>query len=236
MSHRPSYKKMLVVTAIAAAAAVLLFAWYVSVRRPAPPPTTPSASETPAGDGARLMAPSEPGQAIYIDSRNGFFLSYPEEITPLTLSGEMTVLGYIPVCDPDRAVVCFPYGKERYAGTNFGSAAFSVNLREDLADEAACLSPQPGESSDGATALDGTVYAAFSYADAAASHRLDGRSLRTWRGPGCVELSTRIESTVFEVWEPGSVRAFTPADKADIQDVLERMLVSFRFQENLELL
>lgn len=235
MPRHPSYKKMLVVSGIASAAALLLFAWAVAVRV-RPLPDAPRPSDEAPGAGARLLPPAEPGLALYTDTRVGYFLHYPEAIVPLTDTGVMATLGYIPVCDPERAAVCFPYGEKEYAGTNFGAAAFSVNLRADLATEGECAAPQPGETPDGAMSVGGTVFTAFTYADAAASHRLDGRSLRAWRDSGCVELSARIESTVFEVWEPGSVRAFTPTDKADIQAVLEKMMASFRFQENLELL
>jgi hypothetical protein len=233
--RRPSYKKMLLVSGLFAAAALLLFAWAVT-ERVRPLPEAPRPPDGALGTGARLLPPAEPGLALYTDSRVGFFLHYPDAIVPLTETDAMATLGYIPVCDPERALVCFPYGEKEYAGTNFGAAAFSVNLRGDLAGEAACLAPQPGETADGAMSLGGTVFTAFSYADAATSHRLDGRSLRAWRDQGCIELATRIESTVFEVWEPGSIRAFTPDDKADIQAVLEKMMASFRFQENLELL
>lgn len=235
--RRPSYKKMLLVSGLFAAAVIAALAWMFS-GRPSDDREKPDSSgmATMPEDGARLLPPSEPGLALYADGRRGFFLHYPEAIVPLTDADAMATLGYIPVCDPERALVCFPYGEKEYAGTNFGAAAFSVNLRADLAGEAACLSPQPGEAPDGAMSVGGTVFAAFSYADAAASHRLEGRSLRAWRDSGCVELSTRIESTVFEVWEPGSIRAFTPDDQADIRGVLEKMMASFRFQENLELL
>jgi hypothetical protein len=238
-----SAKEAILVTGLFAALVVVVLAWYVSMLpKTAPAPETPSATGTPAAEegtppeSGRLMAPPGEGLALYTDSEHDFLLHYPSGITPLTSSAEMTSLGYIPTCDPDHAVVCFPYDPMEHVDTNFESAAFSVHLRDDIETEAECLAPQPAESASGAVAIGGTVFSSFQFGDAAMSHRLEGRNYRAWYGNDCYELATRIATSVFEVWEAGSIREFTANDELAVRMVLEAMLKSFRFQADLELL
>lgn len=225
-------------TGLFAAAVVGALAWVVSTRppEPTPPPAPPPQKEAPLEDGARLMPPAESGLQLYTDAQIGFLLYYPEGVTPIEDRGRMAELGYIPVCDPELSIVCFPYGKEDDAGTNFESAAFSVGIRGKITKESECLVPQDGEAAVGAVMINDSVFASFRYGSAATSHRLEGMHYRHFRDGRCFELSTRIASTVFEVWEPGSIEEFTAADRRTVQDVLDRMLTSFRFQADLELL
>lgn len=205
--------------------------------RPVPAPAPPAAAPSePAFDTGRLMAPEEPGISLFLDAEHDLVLRYPVGIEPLRQAGEMEGLGLTPVCDPLHAIACFPYDPPEYEGTNFGSAAFAIHLRDDLGTEAECLAAQPAELATGAVMLGETVFSSFAFADAAMSHRLDGRDYRAFREGNCYELATRIFTSVYEVYEPGAVREFTLADEAAVRAALERMLMSFRFQSDLELL
>lgn len=177
-----------------------------------------------------------PGMKLYANDAYGLRVAYPEEVIPVSDPKELAASGYIPVCDPETAVVCFPYGKEKYAGTNFDDAAFAVHDRKDLKDAEACGSVQPAEQAESGMVIGSTAFQTFSFATAATSHRLDGKNYRLFRDGRCLELSSRIATTVFEVWEPGSIQEFTQNDRADVQAVLDEILQSVRLEERPELL
>jgi len=233
--HLP--KHALLFSAFAAAAIVGMMAFYVASKGGfdvAVPELPQAPAYEPTLDPARLMPPEEEGVSLYLDADHDLLLRYPSEIVPILDRARMAKLGYIPTCDPDHALVCFPYDPPEYEGTNFESAAFSIHLRDDLETEAECMAVQPAERGDGAVLLGETVFSSFSFGDAAMSHRLDGWNYRAFREGDCYELATRIASSAFEVWEPGSVREFTLADQAKVRAGLEKILKSFRFQADLE--
>jgi hypothetical protein len=175
-------------------------------------------------------APAPPAShTTYTNAQLGFSVEYPETILYTDDVQDMQLSGYIPVCDPDYAVVCFPISKDVYAGTNFGSAAFAVHLREDLKTRSACETWQSGELVDGEATINGTSYKKFSYNEGAMSHRLDGENYRTFRDGDCYELSTRVATTVFKVYEPGTITLFTDDNRSALQAALDAMLTSFRF-------
>src|SRR5688572_7495507 len=239
-AHQRSSRRALLLSALFAAAVVAVLAFYVASK--GVPDSSVSGPIRSVGqadvspDTGRLMAPEEPGVNLFLDAEHDLVLKYPSAIQPIRNRAEMEALGYIPICDPLHAIVCFPYDPPAYAGTNFESSAFSIHLRDDIETEAECLAAQPAEDARGAVMLGGTVFASFSFGDAAMSHRLDGWNYRTFREGGCYELATRVATSVFEVWEPGSIREFTAADEAAVRVELEKMLTSFRFQDDLELL
>lgn len=234
-------RRALLLSALFAACAVYALAFYVSARGgfSADGPRYPIIAVgrvAPSPDAGRLMAPEDPGVSLFLDAEHDLVLKYPAAIMPIRDRAEMEGLGYIPVCDPLHALVCFPYDPPAYEGTNFESASFAIHLRDDLETEAECLAVQPAETAEGAVMLGETVFSSFSFGDAATSHRLDGRNYRAFHEGDCYELATRVATTVFEVWEPGSIREFTLSDAADVRAELEKILKSFRFQADLELL
>ncbi|MEK7546002.1 MAG: hypothetical protein AAB554_02895 [Patescibacteria group bacterium] len=239
--HKMKSRRAALLSALFAASVVGALAWIVSSRGgfvAAVPGAPISASGTVERtiDSGRLAAPEEPGISLYLDAEHDLVLRYPADIVPLHEREAMASFGYIPVCDPLHALACFPYDPPAYEDTNFEASAFSVHLRDDLGAEAECLAAQPAEIAEGAVMLGETVFSSFSFSDAAMSHRLDGRNYRAFREGDCYELATRIATSVFEVWEPGSIREFTLADEAAVRAVLEKMLMSFRFQADLELI
>jgi|GEM_PF-2216419 hypothetical protein len=239
-AHHRSSRRALLLSALFAAAVIAALAFYVASKDGRDPsvsgPIRSVGQADVAPDTGRLMAPEEPGTSLFLDAEHDLLLKYPSSIVPIRNRAEMETLGYIPVCDPLHAIVCFPYDPPAYEGTNFESSAFSIHLRDDIETEAECLAAQPAEDARGAVMLGGTVFASFSFGDAAMSHRLDGWNYRAFREGECYELATRVATSVYEVWEPGSIREFTLADEAAVRVELEKMLTSFRFQDDLELL
>ncbi|MFA5854648.1 MAG: hypothetical protein WC866_06275 [Patescibacteria group bacterium] len=216
--------QILVVSGLFAATVIAALVLFVSNAPKAPvvQPVTPQPVTQPQ------PAPST-SHKIYTNTLSGFSVQYPDTILHTEDTQDMQLSGYIPVCDPDYAVVCFPIPKDAYAGTNFGSAAFAVHLRDDLKTSSACETWQGGELVDGDATINGTSYKKFSYSEGAMSHRLDGENYRTFRDGTCFELSTRVATTVFEVYEPGTVKLFSDANRSALQAALDAMLTSFRF-------
>lgn len=216
--------QILVISGLFAAtviAALVLFVSNVPQADPVPATALPSVSEPQKEPALNLKT--------YTHTELGFSVEYPDTILYTEDTEEMRLSGYIPVCDPELAVVCFPVAKDAYAGTNFGSAAFAVHLRTDLKKSASCEASQSGEVADGDATIRGTSYKKFSFGDAAASHRLEGENYRVFRDGSCFELSTRVATTVFEVYEPGAVMRFSDANRSALQAMLDAMLTSFRF-------
>ncbi len=166
---------------------------------------------------------------MYTNAKYGFSVAYPEIIQPTEDKPDMQLSGYIPVCDPDNAIACFPFAKETYKDTNFESAAFAVHVRSDLKKPTTCTASSNGEIIDGEATINGVAYKKFSFGDAAAGHRLEGENYRTYRNGACIELSTRVATTVFENYEPGAIVRFTDEDRSSLQAALDAMLKSFRF-------
>lgn len=190
--------------------------------QPAPAPTpTPAPEPTPA--------PPAPVTKTYTNATFGFTLDYPENIVPTEDKQDMAMSGYLPVCDPDTAVVCFPYGKELMPGKNFDNAAFSVHVLSKLKTEDKCLALGNGEEADGTATIGGTPYKKFASGDAAMGHQLSGENYRAFRNGNCFQLSTAVFTTTYENYPPGTLERFTDQDRANVQHVLDAMLLSFKF-------
>ncbi len=235
---KPSTARGVVYSGLFAAIVMTALVWHVARKDgdASAYPTSVTGQVEPTVDTGRLMAPEEPGTSLFLDAEHDLLLKYPSAIVPIRNRAEMEALGYIPVCDPAHALVCFPYAPPELAGTTFGNAAFSIHLRGDIETEAECLAVQPAETAHGAVMLGETVFSSFAFADAAMSHRLDGWNYRSFRNGNCYELATRITSTVYEVYEPGTIREFTEEDQASVRAALDAILKSFRFQEDQELI
>jgi len=166
----------------------------------------------------------------YSDTNLGFTVQYPDDLTPIVDRVKMRLTGYIPACDPDHAIVCFPLDTSAYSGTNFESAAFGVQMRDDLKGQAACAAPSNGETALGVATINGTAFNVFSLSDSGAGHHAEGQNFRVFRDKNCLELSTRIDTMAFENWPPGTIKRFTEGDQAIVQLILDGMRKSFTFE------
>ncbi|WKZ28940.1 MAG: hypothetical protein QY323_05450 [Patescibacteria group bacterium] len=221
--------QMLVVSGLFAATLVAAIVLFVPSSIPAPSVAQPE-TQQPMPEPQPEPAPAPQAEVkTYTNAKPAFSVMYPETIIYSDDVSDMQLSGYIPVCDPEQAVVCFPVPKDAYPGTNFESAAFAVHLRSDLKKQAACEASDSGEMPDGEATINGVLYKKFSFGDAAAGHRLEGENYRVFRDGRCIELSTRVATTVFENYEPGTVAPFSDDNRSALQALLERMLLSFRF-------
>ena len=215
------------IAAIAISGLAIVFARQKS----AAPAATPVAQQ-PASQPQPAPAPApvpKPATKTYENDKYGFSVQYPETILVTEDKSDMQLSGYVPVCDPDHAIVCFPFPKETYKNTNFEDAAFAVHVRPDLKKQSTCETPDNGETADGEASINGVAYKKFAFGDSAAGHHVEGENYRVFRSGSCIELSTRVATTAFENYESGTITRLTDADRSNLQAVLDDMLKSFRF-------
>ncbi len=223
-----STPKAILLSGLIAALAIVALAFAFSRQNPVPA-VQPIVEESAPEPQIVPLPPPKPITKTYTNAKYGFSVEYPETLVLTEDAREMQLSGYIPVCDPDHAIVCFPIAKNAYENTNFGGAAFAVHSRGDLKKPTTCGAPSNGEMPDGEANLNGVTYKKFSFSDAAMSHRLEGENYRVYKNGRCFELSTRVTTTVYEVYEPGTVTRFSEDDRSSVQAALDLMLTSFRF-------
>jgi len=227
MRH-PPFVKILLISGLFAAVIIGGLVLYGMSRQssPAPAPSTsPATVPTPPAP----PTPAANAPKVYSNAALGFTVAYSDPIIPTEDKQDMALSGYIPVCDPDTAIVCFPYGKDQLPGKNFDNAAFSVHVLAGVKTEAKCEAVGNGEQADGAATIGGLSFKKFAYGDAAMGHQLSGENYRYFRSGTCFQLSTDIFTSTFENYPTGTLERFTDADRAMVQHVLDGMLLSFRF-------
>jgi hypothetical protein len=227
------FLKALIVTGVLSALVIFALIWYAGNRQESVPPTPLPTPVTSAPTPEPVTPPAPPAEETktYTDEKAGFSVTYPVSIMPTADKQDMQLSGYIPVCDPDVAIACFPIGKAPYAGKNFENAAFAVHVQPKLKTDATCsaIKPQSGETADGGATIGGIAFKKFAFGDAAAGHQLSGERYRVFRNGNCYELATSTGTTTFENYPAGTILKFTDQDRADVQRVLDTMLMSFRF-------
>ncbi len=200
------------------------------VRYVKPNPEVPPPSLQPGPQPSPPVPEPPVGAAkTYRNGQLAFAVDYPDPILPTEDRQDMAMSGYFPICEPDDAVVCFPYGKEALPGRNFDGAAFSIHARTDLKTQKSCEAAGNGEQEAGTATVGSLTFKKFSYGDAAMGHQLSGENERIFRNAACLQLSTRIATTTFENYEPGSIRRFTDEERAAVLKILDGMRASFRF-------
>lgn len=180
--------------------------------------------------GSVTVKPKENGTP-YTDKANGFTVNYPEGVLILNAKTQINSSGYIPACDPDTSVVCFVYPADTYPKSNFSSAGMAIGIT-GAKTESACIARGNGElSTEGIKSISGIGFQAFSYGEGAAGHRTNGLNYRAFHDNRCYQLSTRINTTVFENYEPGTITEFTMDKEQFILEALDTMVYGFKFQQ-----
>ena len=177
----------------------------------------------------RLAGPPAPERHVVA----GGVLSFerPHDFGLAVRPEEVLGRSYIPPCEPGFDY-CLYYTGMEYAGTNFESAGLRIQRREDLAGEAACLTTPPAGYFDLQPRVrrgDGFAVSTFApVGDAAMGHYAEGKLFRLALASACYEFETRIGQSRFELYEPGSVKEFTRADKEALEARLHEVLSTVR--------
>lgn len=177
--------------------------------------------------------PTEPTPTVEItkftDSQKRFSINVPDGARVITDKATMAMVGYMPSCNTDTAVACIVFASSTYPNSNFQNASISLNV-SPLMTETLCLAQNHMEQkSDGLITISGVSFASFSAGDAAMSHQSSGIDYRTFKDNTCYEITTRVNTTTYEVYEEGSIQRFTDSQKIAIEQAIEKAVQSFTF-------
>lgn len=75
--------------------------------------------------------------------------------------------------------------------------------------------------------INGLDFQTFGYGDAAAGHQSSGDDYCVFLNDMCYQISTRINTTTFENYEPGTLARFTEEERKELEQKLSLIISSF---------
>ncbi len=167
----------------------------------------------------------------FADKTYKFKIGYQEPLTPIIGKDAIEISSYIPLCDPETTLVCLVYPDTELPRSNFGGAAVSVGLMNNLTTTEQCNTPYNGEqfSNFKVMTLNDRLFSIFVFNEGAMSHRSSSQRYRTWHDNKCFQLETRFNTTDPGVYEPGAITPISPQDQGKIYELLVQSMVSFEF-------
>ncbi len=170
----------------------------------------------------------------YENSQYKFAVDYPKNAEVIIDKEKMATVGYLPTCNIDYGTACIYFSNvKNYAGTNFGGAAVSINVRTDKKTEAECTaidSQAPEQLPSTTLNINGINFTKYTAGDAAMSHQSSGADYRAFHSNTCFEITTRINTTTFEVYQTGTINKFTDENRSELETALSKVVSSFRFE------
>lgn len=166
----------------------------------------------------------------YANPNRGFSIRYAEDMVFVADKEKIQLLGYIPLCDPETSLACIVYPESLLPGRNFQGGGVAVGILSGRTSEAACLASENEMGAEAPVTIGGHSFAAFRYGDAAMSHQSSGENYRAFVNNRCYQISTRINTTTFEVYEAGTIQRFTDAERAMVAQKLQEVVASFKFE------
>jgi hypothetical protein len=164
----------------------------------------------------------------YVDPHHLFTFQYPPDAKVITAQNQLGATGYLPVCDPQTSQVCAFFSSDKFPGSNFDGAGVSVNMLPDVKTAKACQAGLNGAQPVGNRIINGVTFSAFSDGDAAMSHASVGNDYQTFVQGTCYQVTTRVFTTTFDVYPPGTIKEYTAAQDAQMKQVLDSIVASFR--------
>ncbi len=153
----------------------------------------------------------------FTDSKSGISVTYPKNSRLITDTLEMSSIGYFPTCNSDTAVACVYFASSTYPRSNFNSAGVSVRIARELSTVDTCNSQTKEEqNSIGEVMIDDIIYKAFGTSDAGMSKQSGGINYRTFQNDLCYEITTRVNTTSYEVYDSADVSLFTDSQQLEI--------------------
>lgn len=156
----------------------------------------------------------------------------PDDFGLAVSQEQVLVESVIPPCS-EGFDYCLYYNDTTYEGTNFESAGLRIEARPDLVTEDVCLSTPP----TGYEALEPSIREPGMYSTsvftpvqgAATGQVAEGSVYRLAHNGSCHEFETRIGTSQFENFEPGTVEEFTENDRQALEERLHNLLETVRF-------
>jgi hypothetical protein len=185
-------------------------------------------------------------QTTFTSTDGSFRFSYPGDFQVCT-AGKMEpcmMRYYIPPCEED-AIVCVVYPAKKTEGTNFGAAAFQVrkiHTPRETTTPNGCVKPY-ADDAEGASfrpeylnparhpeeIIGGVRFTHGVSAGVAAGHSGSVDAYRNFHQGSCYELSVTRSQTAAANFDP-PMKTLTPAAQKEMDEILSRVLHSFRFK------
>lgn len=171
----------------------------------------------------------------YENSQYNFAIDYTKDAEVIIDKEKMASVGYLPTCNTDYGVACIYFSNlKNYSGTNFGGAGVSINVRTGKKTQAECVAidPQAPEQLPSTNVnINGINFTTYIAGDAAMSHQSNGADYRAFYANTCFEITTRINTTTFEVYQTGTINKFTDLNRAELETTLNKIVSSFIFKQ-----
>ena len=165
----------------------------------------------------------------FTDSVSQVSFTYPVTATLITNPEEMKGIGYFPTCNSDNAIACVYFASSTYPGSNFNSAGVTIRIARELATEDVCYTQTNQEQNTiEEVMIDGLPFASFGTGDAGMSKQSGGINYRTFQNDMCYEVTTRVNTTTYEVSDPTEVSEFTESQKLELVTQLVTTVRSVR--------
>jgi hypothetical protein len=190
-----------------------------------------SQGELPLPENEEPSAPQVLTEGWYRFSNedNTFTIDYPLLAETITDERDMQEIGYLPTCNSETGIVCIYFPPKTYPETNFEGAGVSVNIT-DSTTSSECLTQNVNErETEGPQIIGGITFERFFAGDAATSHQSNGFNYRAWRRNTCYEITTRLNTSTFEVHAEGSINRFREEDRITMMRIMDEVVKSFTF-------
>ncbi len=162
------------------------------------------------------------------DSGGRFTIDTPDIARVIADKASMSAVSYLPTCNPDTGIVCIYLPDTTFPKTNFNGAGVSVNVTSD--NTTSCLEMKNGEMASTSEKIIGSIpFVSYTASDAAMSHQSTGNDYRAFYNGTCYEITTRINTSTFEVYTDGSISRYTDQERTTTGLILEKIVSSFRF-------
>ena len=142
----------------------------------------------------------------------------------LCREGSSECQGYLGMCSADQVtqIACLGYGGASYAGYNFSGATISLGILRGAGDEKSCFDFGGNKAAN--EKINGINFKTSQDGDAGMGHYVEDNMYRTFVDGNCYAIDVRIATTVFENYDPGTVKKFRPADRDKVFRKLKQVL------------
>jgi hypothetical protein len=163
----------------------------------------------------------------YRNAGYGFELEYGGEFRLLEGADVIQAQSYIPPCEPN-SIVCLYYPKESFGNTNFGGGGVGIRVVPNV-DKCPAPADQGSGIEMGSEQINGVDFE-VAVTEGAAMHKQNKDSIyQVVHGGHCYEVLLRLNTSAFEVYEPGTIGRFTPQMETEVYVALSKVLQSLRF-------
>jgi hypothetical protein len=175
----------------------------------------------------KRTAPENFTATSYRNAGYGFELEYGDEFTLLEGAELIQAQSYIPPCEPD-SIVCLYYPKESFGNTNFGGAGVGIRVIPNV-DTCPVRADQGAGIETGSEQINGVDFEVVVTGGAAMHKQNKDAIYRVAKEGLCYEMLVRLNTSAFEVYEPGTIQRFTPQMETEVYAALSGVLQSLRF-------